>query len=388
MNTVYYALGLHMHQPPENLELLIETNQWEAQQIIKCYERAARYAHRYKDVARFQVGFSGILLRQFLDKKIIDRYRQIVDIPEMLELYRSAKNIEIIGMGYYHPIFPLIPSEDWPDQLNRGRQVAQQVFGQSPKGFWPSEMAFCMEMIPALAQAGYEYVVVDHVHVKPLKPAARADSLMPYRARYQGSRITVIPRNRDLSNAQESGMDAIWFINEVGNKLKERPNQAMRPLVTTWSDGENGGWFRQMDEAAGFFGYFFAPLMEKIRERSTNIRLVTLSEFLKKYPPVEEAHVATGAWNVASTSGYDFSQWGGSGSQKKAINALFEASRTYWQLKQKEKDLASQAKKNLAAARERLLDAETSCYLFWGDTWIHRIYGKLDQANELLRSVR
>src|SRR4030042_3004681 len=216
MSTVYYALGLHMHQPPENLELLIETNQGEARQIIKCYERAARYAHLYKDVARFQVGFSGILLRQFLDKKIIDRYRQIVDIPEMLELYRSAKNIEIIGMGYYHPIFPLIPSEDRPDQLNRGRQVAQQVFGQSPKGFWPSEMAFCMEMIPALAQAGYEYVVVDHVHVKPLKPAARADSLLPYRARYQGSRITVIPRNRDLSNAQERGMDAIWFINEVG----------------------------------------------------------------------------------------------------------------------------------------------------------------------------
>jgi len=36
-----------------------------------------------------------------------------------------------------------------------------------------------------------------------------------------------------------------------------------------------------MDESAGFFGHFLAPFLEKIRERSTDIRMVTLSEFLK-----------------------------------------------------------------------------------------------------------
>ncbi|RKY84622.1 glycoside hydrolase family 57, partial [candidate division KSB1 bacterium] len=51
MEKVYYSCGLHMHQPPGNLKLLIETNEWEAQQIIRCYERAARYAHKYKKVA-------------------------------------------------------------------------------------------------------------------------------------------------------------------------------------------------------------------------------------------------------------------------------------------------------------------------------------------------
>jgi len=28
---VFHALGLHMHQPPGNLELLIESNEWEAE---------------------------------------------------------------------------------------------------------------------------------------------------------------------------------------------------------------------------------------------------------------------------------------------------------------------------------------------------------------------
>ena len=128
MEHTFYALGLHMHQPPDNLNLLIETNEWEAQQIIKCYERAARYAHQYKDVACFHVGFSGVLLRQFLDPKIIDRYRKYVDIPQMLEMYRTAKNIEIIGMGFYHPLFPVIPKEDWDEQLKQGKEIVEKVF--------------------------------------------------------------------------------------------------------------------------------------------------------------------------------------------------------------------------------------------------------------------
>jgi len=33
----FHALGLHMHQPPGNFKFLIETNPWEAEQIIRCY---------------------------------------------------------------------------------------------------------------------------------------------------------------------------------------------------------------------------------------------------------------------------------------------------------------------------------------------------------------
>ncbi|MBW1839915.1 MAG: hypothetical protein JRI49_08255 [Deltaproteobacteria bacterium] len=85
MAEVYHALGLHMHQPPDNLKLLIETNEWEVRQIILCYERPLRYAHQHKKVARLNIGFSGILLEQFTDSHIVNRYRHIIDIPQMLE---------------------------------------------------------------------------------------------------------------------------------------------------------------------------------------------------------------------------------------------------------------------------------------------------------------
>ncbi len=46
---------------------------------------------------------------------MVEAYRSILDIPGMLRGYREAENIELLGMGHYHPIFPLIPKEDWGD---------------------------------------------------------------------------------------------------------------------------------------------------------------------------------------------------------------------------------------------------------------------------------
>jgi len=387
--TVFHALGLHMHQPPGNLQLLIDSNEWEAQQIIRCYERAARYAHSYSDVGRLHVGFSGILLEQFRDARIVDLYRRFVDIPAMLESYRTAANVELIGMGYYHPIFPLIPPEDWEDQLVSGRQIMEETFGRAPRGFWPPEMAFCMDMVPALAKVGYEYVVVDSVHVKPAKKAAgRVDIYASHMARYNGASITVVPRDRDLSNAQESGLDPGWFANEVIRKVAELPDPRADRLVTTWSDGENGGWFRQMDEGAGFFGHYFAPYMERVRAADYPARPIHISEFLKAHAPRTEAFVQTGAWNVGPTSGYDFSQWSGSEARQKALQKIKELSGRYWQIRNSRTKLSEKEKEELSKARHMILEGETSCFLFWGDSWVPKLRERTDVAEELLGKVK
>jgi alpha-amylase/alpha-mannosidase (GH57 family) len=375
-----------MHQPPGNLRLLIEREEWEAQQIIRCYERAARYAHTFHDTARLHVGFSGVLLEQLRDGEIVDRYRKFLDIPAMLERYCTATNIELIGMGYYHPVFPLIPEEDWKDHLVAGRQMMLEVFGREPKGFWPPEMAFAMEMIPALVAAGYEYVVVDGVHVRP-EGGAETDIYQPYVAREGGATITIVPRDRDISNAQESGMNADWFEGEVANKIAGSPHRDRARLVTTWSDGENGGWFRQMAEEAGFFGHFFAPCMERIRSGASPIRPVLISDFLEEHPPQEQAQVRTGAWNVASTSGYDFSQWAGSDTQRQAIDKIFGVSRRYWGLAARAAGLPAASASALNEARRLILEGETSCFLFWGDAWIPELYKRTAAAEALMNSV-
>jgi len=159
--------------------------------------------------------------------------------------------------------------------------------------------------------------------------------------------------------------------------------------VTTWSDGENGGWFRQMDEGSGFWGHFFSPYMERVRSGQMPIRLTTVSEFVAEHPPVSAVEVRTGAWNVATTSGYDFSQWAGSVSQRQALEEIWQLSRTYHEILQtfpgKGPDAAGQ---KLSLAREYLLRAETSCYLFWGDSWIPKLYEQTGVARQLLGEIR
>ena len=382
---LFHALGLHMHQPPGNLRLLFEVNPWEAEQILRCYERAVRHAEQYADVARLHVSFSGVLLEQLLDPAIVDLYRHIVDIPEMLERYRAADNIELLGLGYYHPIFPLIPRADWPEQLERGRAVIERVFGRSPRGFWPPELAFSMEMIPALVQAGYEYVIVDGVHVLPVDGVN--DIFRPYVACHDGACITIVPRDRDVSNAQGHGLNPRWLRDELSwrSTVSPRPDEAR--LVTTWSDGENGGWFRQTHEPSGFFGHFFAPYMEQCRDGDYPITPVLLGDYLARQRPTARAQVQTGSWNVGESCRDDFSPWIGSECQRQAVDEVRRLSERYWSLCQSWPDVYQVAGETLVRARRQILEAETSCFLCWGDAWIPHLQARTRPAAATLDAV-
>ncbi|NKN33418.1 glycoside hydrolase family 57 [Marichromatium bheemlicum] len=371
---IAHALGLHMHQPPGNLRQLIETRPGEAERIIRCYERVVRYAERFRDVAVFHVGFSGVLLEQLLDPEVVVRYGALVDIPAMLEGYRRAPNIELVGMGYSHPIFPLIARADWSEQLARGRGLVERVFGRAPRGFWPPELAFTMEMIPALVKAGYDYVVVDGAQVRPAD--GMSDVLRPYLACHHGACIRVVPRDRALSAAQRSGLDPDWFEREVVGRVAGSPRpQAMR-LLTTWCDGENGDWLRQLHEPSGFFGHFVAPQLARWRDGESVIRPVSLGRYLDDFQPRVHARVQAGCWNVDAEIGDELSRWTASAGQRAAVAELARLSERYWALvRESARDRWDDA---LIAARQQILEAETSCYLYWGEAWLPYLRHRLE----------
>lgn len=378
-----------MHQPPDNLLLLREKEEFEAKQIAHCYERPARFALKYKDVANFHIGFSGILLEQMLDTEIKNRYLDIIDFGKVLESYHIADNIEFLGMGYYHPVFPLIPMEDWEGQIKRWQNTAKKIFGERKfQGFWPPEMGFCMEMIPVLEKTGFKYVVVDGVHILPEQSMTREEVLYkPHIASYDDSEIIIIPRDRDLSNAQQSGLNPDWFTSEIKHKTR---NCTGACLVTTWSDGENGGWFRNLDENANFWGYYFAPYMNRIRSGRVEIKPVKISDFIEEHPPQTYVKVRTGAWNVGTTSGYDFSQWSGSANQKKGLEELWQTSKLYHDTLNllRDREISEEASNLLAEAEEYIMRAETSCNFFWGESWIPRVYRDTELAKKLIKKAR
>lgn len=389
MAEIYHALGLTMHQPLGNLIALHNSDQrWEARQILWCYDRPTRMLEGYEDAARLHMSFSGTLLKQFEDPALRETFCDVVDIEDLLSRYRASR-IEFLGTGLYHPVYPLIPAEDWDAQTGWWIGLGRHMLGREHfQGFWPPELGFCMEMIPMLKRHGYRYVIVDCWYIKPKRPMRWEEArYRPHRARYDGQEIIIVPRDRELSNAQQSGLDPGWFQHEIYERTKWCDFPA---LVTTWTDGENGGWFRTVDVQSGFWGYFYRVILDRFRQGTLGFSPIHISEFLERYPPQEEVEVYRGAWNTGQHWGGDFTQWTGSLLQKKGWDAIREASGYYRRVtaafdeRGHRSEHHEEIRNMICTAYDHLLKAETSCNFFWGSSWVHRSFDELEQAYLLL----
>src|ERR1043165_5525543 len=271
MGSVYHALVLNLHQPAGNLDDLLVHEPWEAQQILLALDRIPRALWPYEDVARVHLSLSGTLLETLSSPGFQERVYGTVKCGDLLWHLQNQRIIQILGTAYYHPVLPLIPPADWEEQLVRWLGIGRHVFWRPNfAGFWPPEMGFTMELIPLLKRLGYRYVLVDSEHIDPLTPMRWEEiRYRPHIARYGGEEIIVVVRDRSLSNAQEAGMDCGWFMGEVHERTKSCD---FPPLVATCSDGENGGWFRNVSDKGNYWGVVYQPLLERVRRNETEIR--------------------------------------------------------------------------------------------------------------------
>jgi alpha-amylase/alpha-mannosidase (GH57 family) len=389
MSVIHHALVLNLHQPPGNLELLLAEQPWEAREILYAYDRIPRFLWGYEDVARVHLSLSGTLLETLSSPEFQSNVYGIVDCGSLLWHLQNERIIDILGTGYYHPVFPLIPEADRDEHLSRWQGIAKHLFWRSEfQGFWPPEMGFSMELIPLLKRFGYRFVIVDSEHVEPVTPMSWHElRYRPHIARYGDEEIIVVVRDRELSDAQESGMDYIWFIKEVAQRTQHCDH--FEPLVTTCTDGENGGWFRNTSNEVNFFGSFYKELLEEARKDAL-VRPVFIKDYLDKHGAHGEVKVKSGAWNTGWHHGRDFLQWTGSQAQKDSLARVKAVSDEVHEALQeaKEREMGEQEQAVLEEAHWRLLRAETSCNFYWGEDWVHRAHADLDAAEATLQKFR
>lgn len=387
MAHAYYAIGLNLHQPYGNLLELINNQQWEAKQVVEAYERTPRYVKRNWD-ARLHVDFSGTLLMQLSDPAVQEAFGHTMNLEELMNEFRTS-NIEFLGSGYTHPVFPLVPKNDWDAQIGRYLDIAKTILGRDWfPGFWAPEMGFSMEMIPYLKKFGYRYVVVDIEHIEAIDNMSWQElRYRPHIARNGSEEIIVIPRDRELSNAQLSGFDPGWFAYEVGERTKFCGD--FPALITSWSDGENGGWFRNSYEKANFWGWFYEPMLEWQRSGTLELTQISINEYLDKFGAHGEVFVHTGAWNTEDHDGRGFVQWTGSLLQKRGLEDIKRVSELYHKCRwgHAQKGNHQEGHDILDQAYWHILRAETSCNFYWGSKWVNRAYDDLEIAERLILSV-
>ncbi|HYE35362.1 glycoside hydrolase family 57 [Methylocaldum sp.] len=388
MSAIHHALVLNLHQPPGNLDHLLSDQPWEAREILYAYDRIPRFLWGYEDVARVHLSLSGTLLETLSNPEFQDRVYGIVDCGSLIWHLQNERIIDILGTGYYHPVFPLIPEADRSEHLARWQSIAGHLFWRNTfQGFWPPEMGFSMELIPLLRKFGYRYVIVDSDHVEPVTPMQWHElRYRPHIARYKGEEIIVVVRDRELSDAQESGMDYIWFVKELAQRTQWCD---FEPLVTTCTDGENGGWFRNTTNEVNFWGAFYRKLLDEARKNSL-IRPVFIKDYLDRFGAYGEVTVRTGAWNTGWHHGRDFMQWTGSTAQKHSLARLQAVSKAVHEARNgaAANGLPEAEKDDLNDAFWRLLRAETSCNFYWGEDWVHRCHVDLDEAEASLQRYK
>ncbi|BBA33255.1 alpha-amylase/alpha-mannosidase [Methylocaldum marinum] len=385
MSAIHHALVLNLHQPPGNLEHLFSEQPWEAHEILFAYDRIPRFLWDYEDIARVHLSLSGTLLETLSNPEFQSRVYGIVDCGSLIWHLQNEKIIDILGTGYYHPVLPLIPAADRDEHLARWRSIAGHLFWRDTfQGFWPPEMGFSMELIPLLKKFGYRFVIVDSEHVEPVTPMQWHElRYRPHVARYNGEEIIVIVRDRELSDAQESGMDYVWFVKELAQRTQWCD---FEPLITTCTDGENGGWFRNTTNEVNFWGAFYREMLEEAR-RNGLIQPIFIKDYLDRFGTFGEVTVRTGAWNTGWHHGRDFLQWTGSQAQKDSLARLKVISKAVHEARDPAaaNELTGPEQGDLNEALWRLLRAETSCNFYWGEEWVHRCHSDLDEAEACLQ---
>ena len=372
---IQHALGLHLYQPTDNLRHLLQTDEGELRDILLCYQRIAHHAHKYADVARLHLALSPVLLEQLREPQFIEDCRHLADIPAILEGLRSAAGIEFLGSGYRHAPLPLVPPQDWDEQLRTERLSMEAEFGRMLKGYWPPANLFTPDMVPALVRAGYSYVLLPNTALATPE-GGPADPYRTYRLCHRDACISVVPYDQGFSSAQQSGLDAPWFADQVRNGVAQAPAATAPYLLTTWSDGENGEWFRRQDEEHGFFGQFFSPYMEFCETGEFPVRPVHLSDYLEAYPSATD--IALKAQAPARQMA------GGAGGNAELQARLSQVTSRYWSVAKAGSGRSGPSRKSLEQARKLILQAEDSCYLLGDEADRQAMLGLLEEAEDLL----
>src|SRR6478736_4970687 len=149
MPGVRLILALHDHQPVGNFDGVFKAAYDES------YLPFLEVLEGYPEIP-FVLHTSGPLLEWLAANRpeYIARVRALVE----------AGRVEILGGGFTEPILAMIPHRDRVGQIRAFSEYLERIFGAAIRGMWVPERVWETHFVPALAEAGIEFTVLDDFH--------------------------------------------------------------------------------------------------------------------------------------------------------------------------------------------------------------------------------
>jgi len=298
--------------------------------------------------------------------------------------------IEISTSPFYHPILPLVCDtqmgavsspglplpqnryrhpEDAREQLLRGLDFHEKVFGLRPRGVWPSEGSVSEEALSIAHRLGVNWMATDEgVLGRSLGMFFSRDGqghlnsdmahrlYTVYRYEKADTRMNLIFRDHTLSDLigfvysgmppQEAATNLIQKIKDSAQPILSHGQDAMVPIIL---DGENA-WEYYPRSGREFLRRFYDGL-----SKDPQIEAVTVSEAIARHQNCSYLNALTpGSWINAN-----FNVWIGAPEDNKAWDYLYHARHLYSEAAA----AAPEAQRKLAF--EELLIAEGSDWNWW-----------------------
>lgn len=175
-------------------------------------ERA--YQTRYKPFLAILYSFPKIPLVLHYSGSLLEWIEE--HHPEFIMLLSemvSRKQVELLGGGYYDPIFSIIPGSDRIGQIESFTTYLRKHFGRRPRGCWITEGVWEPCLAASIKNSGIDYIYLEEEYFQQAG-LQDSDLYTPVITEDQGKSITVFPLTSRISrripaDSPESILDSI-----------------------------------------------------------------------------------------------------------------------------------------------------------------------------------
>jgi hypothetical protein len=283
--SIHLAIVMHFHQPVDNFPWVFEDV------YEKSYEPLINNIFQFEDV-KFTLHFSGNLLEWLLENK--------PEFIEKLKIMANRGQIEIIGGGYYEPMFAIIPYRDKIAQMKKLSDLIKTEFDLEVRGAWLSERVWEPNYPSFLNDVGLKYVIVDDNHFRSTG-ITEEETLYSYVTEDEGKTLRIFPINEELRylTPWKPTYMSIDYLKKMANEEGDR-------IALLISDAEKMGvwgtthqicYVEGQGHEDGDNGKPFIPAFFKQIDNNEWIKSLTLSEYMHKFPAKSLIYLPTASYD-------------------------------------------------------------------------------------------
>ncbi len=281
--SVNLPIIFHFHQPVDQKVLIYEDV------YQKSYLPLIDNIFHFKEI-KFTLHFSGNLLEWFLENK--------PDFIDKIKVMAKRGQIEIVGGGYYEPIFAIIPYRDRIAQMKKLSDLIKKEFRLDVKGAWLSERVWEPNYPSFLSDAGLKYVIVDDNHFRSTGITEK-ETFYSYITEDEGKTLRIFPINEKLRYL--TPWKPTYMLIEY---LKYAADEKGDRCVIFMSDAEKMGVWATTHQICYIQGHeegdngkpFIPAFFDQIINNNW-IKSITLSEYMEKFSAKSLIYLPTASYD-------------------------------------------------------------------------------------------